>query len=183
MNADLGTTYSPRNASICKRSHARRPATKQPETKSAMARQRNHRARQEYARLLEGIVGHECWFATLTRAYCADLRLRPFAWHQIRTRLKQRWPGMEALTVYEYSTRSGVHLHVVIRGTPGINWGWMQHVVDLLGDGTKVDFRPVYGARGLAHYLTKTLSGAAFDSAWPRYFRPISTTRGWCLSS
>src|SRR5262249_39665875 len=61
----------------------------------------NQRARQEYARLLRGMQGHQCWLVTLTRRRCLDVGLRQQAWHGLRTRLTQRWPDAEAWTVVE----------------------------------------------------------------------------------
>jgi hypothetical protein len=123
--------------------------------------------------------GEACWLLTLTRGRGADLMVRACSWHVVLTRIKQTWPEAEAWAVVEYSAARGVHLHAVVRGAPTLSSAWLDHVVALLGDGTRAHLTPVTNKSGLAHYLTKQLADRAIADAWPRYFRPVTTTRRW----
>jgi hypothetical protein len=163
--------YSPRRDANCKRVSATQ----------ARAR-RNQRTRLEYARLMRGMWGEDCWFLTLTQGRRADLLVRAHAWHVVLTRLRQAWPQVEAWTVVEYTRERGVHLHAVIKGAPTLTSAWLDHIASLLGDGTRAHLKPVDNKPGLARYLTKQLAAlAAYAAAdgWPRRFRPVTTTRGW----
>jgi hypothetical protein len=122
--------------------------------------------------------GAPCWFVTLTRGRCLDTTFRADIWYTFRTRLLQRWPAMQAWTVLEWGRERGIHLHAVLRGTPGITAEWVQHLADLAG--TAAHMEEVVDPVGLAGYLTKGLLERALTDAWPRYFRPVSQTRGWC---
>jgi hypothetical protein len=126
------------------------------------------------------MAGHQCWFLSLTRGYCLDPRFRQQAWHKLSTRLQQDWPEMQAWTVIEFSPKRGVHLHVVLKGVPGISREWVDHVVGLQQDGTAAHLECVHDAEGLVLYLTKGLADSNAASGWPRYFRPVTATRGWC---
>jgi hypothetical protein len=117
------------------------------------------RARRSYALLRAGEEGHENVFFTLTKGRDLGLELRTHR-HLVLTRAKRRWPDCEAATVYEYSPQRGAHLHVVMKNAPG--------------------FQVVYDAEGLARYLTKQMRDRLIVDGWPRYFRPITTTRRWC---
>jgi hypothetical protein len=184
-------TYSPRGATNCKPWEKRSPER---------ARERaNSRARREYARLLRGIE-HPCWTLVLTRDRCIDLNLRRHAWHVLLTRMRERWPDVQAWTMYEWGQkRRGLHLHIVIKGAPAITREWVIHVVSLLGDGTEVHMQEMRGdipllggdaavsmrkdrgtAAYVARYLTKQVANPSYFRQWPPRFRPISVTRGWC---
>jgi hypothetical protein len=142
----------------------------------------NRRARVAYVKLLRGMQGHRCYAVTLIKGRGLDLDLRADAWSMVRTRCGQRWPDtFEAWTGYEYGPQRGVHLNVVIKGTPGLTREWIEHMLMLIDDGTCVGyFREVYGAEGLARYWTKEIRDARKNNHWPRGFRPFTTTRGWC---
>ena len=103
--------YSPRTDANCKSEKRRSPEQDR----------WNQRARREFARLERGMAGHACWSLVLTRGHCMNLDLRCIAWHRLLTHRHQRWPAMQAWTMYEYGPRSGVHLHAVIYGVPGIS--------------------------------------------------------------
>ena len=159
--------YSPRSGKNCK-------------SLPSLQERLNGRARREYVRLLRGMQGGQCWLVTLTRGRGLDLLLREEAWHPLLTRLRQRWPECQAWTVYEWGDRRGVHLHVVIKETSGLTEEWLQHVVGLLQNGTKVCVQPVTDPTGIARYLTKQLPNKRIMTGWPKHFRPVTTTRGWC---
>jgi hypothetical protein len=124
--------------------------------------------------------GHQCWFFGLTDGRSLDLLLRR-DWHHILTRLRQEWPCCEGWTVYEWATARGVHLHIVVKIAPGLTKDWLEHVVSLLPESVQVGgFKQVNYDPGLADYLCKQLADLRISTGWPKYFRPISTTRGWC---
>jgi hypothetical protein len=120
------------------------------------------------------------YFLTITRGRCLDPHLRAGAWHRIRTRLKQRWPRMEAWTVVEYSKKRAIHIHGVVKRTPGLESDWVEHLADLFQDGTEARLDDVHDPAGLAGYLTKDLTPAKLRGTWQRHFHPVSRTRGWC---
>jgi hypothetical protein len=126
--------------------------------------------------------GADCWFLTLTCGRRDDVLLRAHAWHVLLTRLRQAWPEVQAWTVIEYSPRRGVHLHAVVKHAPTLSGAWLEHVVARLGDETRAHVTRVTDKAGLAHYLTKQLIDRAIMEAWPRQFRPVTTTRGWLPS-
>jgi hypothetical protein len=140
----------------------------------------NRRYMRETIRLSRGMQGHQCHTFTLTDGRSLDLLLRR-DWHIILTRLRQCWPGCEAWTCYEWSPARGVHLHCVVKGVPNLTEEWLRHVVSLLGGNVDIGgFEDVYYDAGLAHYLTKQLADPRIVQGWPKHFRPVSTTRGWC---
>lgn len=169
--AAFTTSYSPRSDTNRKGRHGRTPQER-----------RNQRARQEYARLLQGMRGHQCWFVTLTWAWRYSLEIRHDVWHILRTRLKQRWPRVEAWTTVEWAGTTGIHLHAVVKQAPDLSDEWLHHIMELLGSGVKCDLRPVYPASAaeLARYLTKQIAQPNHIQSWPRGFHPFSATRGWC---
>jgi hypothetical protein len=139
------------------------------------------RQRRVYQQLVRGMHEEPCIFFTLTSGQDRLLLLRPVAWHRLSAHLYRQWPEFQACSVYEYAKRRGVHLHVVVKGTPGITEAWLQHVVCLIGNGTQVGgWREVYDVEGLAAYLTKDLGDAAQVKGWPKRFRPATFTRKWC---
>lgn len=142
----------------------------------------NCRSRREYARVLRGMEGYECFLVTLTHGRGLDLLLRAEAWRRLRTRLGQKWPDFAAWSVYEYSHLRGVHMHVIVKDTPGLDEAWIEHVVGLVGDGTAVHIVPINSSRTayVARYVTKQLSDRRIASGWPRGFRAVSCTRNWC---
>lgn len=165
------STYSPRSATNRKRWGGR-----------TIQERRNQRVRQEYAKLHRGMLGQECWFFTLTCGRRLDPAIRKDVWHVLRTRLKQQWPEMQAWTVVEWGKRRGVHLHAVVKGTPGLTEEWLQHVVELLHDETAIHIGDacLHSTDQLARYLTKQHADPRQAMGWPRGFHPFSATRGWC---
>jgi hypothetical protein len=142
---------------------------------------RNQRARRERDRLFRGMEGRTCWMLTISRGRCLDLDLRRYTWHIILTRLRQRWPRVEAWTVYEYGERRGVHLHTIIKGVPGFTPEWLTYLVELCADGTQIHIQKTWGrVERLTRYLTKDLDDPQYANQWPRHFRPVSVTRRWC---
>lgn len=124
--------------------------------------------------------GQRCWFITLTQGYGDLLLHRAGAWHRLLTRLRKRWPDCQAWTVLEYGTRRGVHLHIAVKGTPGITAEWLEYLVGLVGDGTHVHSKEVHNQVRLARYLAKQLANQPLMSGWPKYLHLVSTTRRWC---
>jgi hypothetical protein len=120
---------------------------------------------------------------------------RDGVWHNLRTRIRKRWPQSEAWSVVEWGPRVGIHLHVIIRGVPDLDDAWVAHIVGLAEDGTTAHIQRVYGdppvntirhlyqpdsTETLIVYLTKQLSNVALVGQWPRHFHPISVSRNWC---
>lgn len=142
----------------------------------------NRLARNKYALLLQGMQEGGCYHIVLTRGRCIDLGMREEEWRRLRIRLKKQWPLFQAWTVMQWSTSRGVHLHVIIKGTPGIKKEWIDHVVSLMGNGSGVYLVPIEPNEApiLARYVTRQLGDKKQMRAWPRYFRPVTTTRGWC---
>jgi hypothetical protein len=143
----------------------------------------NRKARREYARLIKGMEGYDCWWFDLTAPRGVGVLLRESAWHILLTRIRQRkgWEDAQAWTVYEWKERRSIYLHVVIKNTAGITASWLSDIVELLQDGTQIGgFDHIYDAPGAAHYLTKQLSDEAVALAWPRGFRVATVTRKWC---
>jgi hypothetical protein len=140
----------------------------------------HQRSRRYFTKLLMGMVDEETFYIVLTNAQDRNLQLRSVAWHYVLTRLHQDWDTCEAATVYEYRPRRGSHLNVLIKGTPGLTREYMEHLVGLVQDGTKVgSFEPVSNPRKIASYLTKQLRDTVVMQGWPRNFRPVTTTRNW----
>jgi hypothetical protein len=128
----------------------------------------NRKSRREYERLRRGMEGHDCWWFALTAPRGVGILLRESAWHILLTRIRQRkgWEDAQAWTVYERKERRDIHLHVVIKNTPGITASWLSDIVELLQDGTQIGgFDHIYEAPGAAHYLTKQLPDEAVASA------------------
>ena len=142
----------------------------------------NRLARTKYALLLKGMQDGDCYHVVLTRGRCIDLDMREEEWRRLRIRLKKQWPSFQAWTVMQWSARRGVHLHVIIKGTPGITREWLDHVVSLMGNESGVYLRPINpnDAAYVARYVTRQLGDKQQMRAWPPYFRPVTTTRGWC---
>jgi hypothetical protein len=118
----------------------------------------NRKSRREYERLRRGMEGHDCWWFDLTAPSIVGALLRESSWHILLTRIRQRkgWEDAQACTVYEWKARRDIHLHVVIKNTPGITASWLSDIVALLQDGTEIGgFDHIYDAPGAAHYLTK----------------------------
>jgi hypothetical protein len=144
----------------------------------------SRRADKEQARLEYGMSLGPCQFITLVRGFNFDLNLRRDAWYLLRTRLLQEWADVQAWTCLESSADRGIHLHAVVRGAPGLDQTWLDHVVGLLppdGRGQRVTayLKPVSDAEGLAGYLTKQLRKPGYWEWLPRHFHLVSATRGW----
>jgi hypothetical protein len=144
----------------------------------------SRRGDREQARLEYGMSLGPCQFITLVRGFNLDLALRRDAWYQLRTRLQQEWPSLQAWTCLEYGADRGIHLHAVVRGVPGLDQAWLDHVVGLLpldGRGQRVtaylELAP--DAEGLASYLTKQLRKPSYWDGLPRHFHLVSATQGW----
>lgn len=169
-----GAAYSPRYVTNRKSRGGR-----------TLKERQNQRARREYARLCSGMAGQDCWFITITCGRYLDLNIRKDVWHSLRTRLRQQWPTAEAWTATEWSQRRGVHLHAVVKGTPGLTLDWVDHLLGLRQDGAAAFVEQVRPDTEsvLARYLTKQFAQPQHIQHWPRGFHPFSATRGWCTSS
>jgi hypothetical protein len=142
------------------------------------------RGARERARLEYGLSLGPRHFITEVRGFNLDLAFRRDAWYLLRTRLQQEWPGAQAWTCLEYSSRRGIHMHIMVRGAPTLTVDWLAHVVSLLpadeqGQRVTVDFQPVSDAEGLARYLTKQLRKPGYWDGMPRHFHPVSATHDW----
>jgi hypothetical protein len=133
-----------------------------------------------YGRLVAGMEHEWCYFLTLTDGRDLDLSLRSHAWHTISTRARKIYPAFEAASVYEWSLLRGAHLHIVIKGAPGVDQAWVEHVLRSSSSGAELgDFQEVYDARGLAGYLTKQLVDRGVTGTWPKHFHPAAFSRNW----
>lgn len=110
---------------------------------------------------------------------------------------KTLWPQAEAFTVVEFAASVGVHLHVVVRGTYGLDKAWLDDTlkkvtidgvavlvnsdVRLITDSIVLDDDGVYGdsASRVARYLTKQAWKHLLCDDWGAHFHPFSATRKW----
>jgi len=142
----------------------------------------NRLARAKYVLLLRGMQDGPCHHLVLTKGRSIDPNMRQEEWRRLRIRLNKQWPGFQAWNTIQWSDRRGVHIHAIIKGTPGITKEWLNHVMDLMGNGSSIYLTEVnpYDAPYVARYVTRKLGDKKQMRSWPRYFRPVTTTRGWC---
>jgi hypothetical protein len=164
--ATQDSTYSPESVTNCNGSVYRR-------------RVLSRLAHAKYVLLEDGMRRGPCWLIGLTDGRCTHLLLRPETWHKLLTQLKRAWPSCEAATAYEWSQKRGIHLHAVVRGTPGLSTEWVVSHVERPDSSVRAHCKPVFDGDGLAGYLVKAIGRSVAVDGWPRYFRPVSMTRGW----
>lgn len=138
-------------------------------------------AREQRARLLRGMADANCWMITLKGDRIHHSFLRSEDWRIVWIRIRQKWPEAQAFTVYEYKKNVLMHLHVVVKHTPGISTDWVRHIIHLRHDDreVKIKVQDVYFKPGVARYLTKQLSNRRVMNGWPKNFRPTTATHGW----
>lgn len=136
-------------------------------------------------KLYRGMEGETCIFVTFrirshqSTASGIDSALRQIVWHNLFTRIRQRWPQSEYITVYEHEPHVGVHLHAVLKRVPGLSGDWIKRIVARIADDVSVHVEDVYSPR-LAAYLGKQIADPVIASGWPKHFRVATNSRGWC---
>ncbi len=85
---------------------------------------------------------------------------------------------MSAVTVLEWGDRRGCHLHVIVKGTPGLTTSDLEQYASLVS-ATVGGFAVIYDTAGAAGYLTKHLSTAS-TQRWPAHTHLTSFTHNWC---
>ena len=131
------------------------------------------------ARVRAGMENSDCRFITVTTNRGHHLDIRGGMWHNVLTRMRKRWPQMEAWTVLEWKVNVGVHMHTVVKGITVFDEEFVRRVISLSDPSANVCIKRVSDPVRLAAYLTKQLTDDRVMSGWPRYFRPVSCTRGW----
>ena len=148
--------------------------------------------RATIARIHKGMAGPGTYrFFTITSPGREDAetsyRELPRRWKRLHERIARRFGRIEYVTVVEAQKRGAAHLHVVYRG-PYIPQRWLSRAAKASGFGPIADIRrpPRAIARYVAKYLTKDLAASGIrrrDGSvfrWPKYFRRVRFTPGWC---
>ena len=150
-----------------------------------------NKVRATIGRIRRGMTAGECRFFTITspgrevpQTSYAEL---PRRWKRLHERIARRFGRIEYVTVVEAQKRGHAHLHVVYRG-PFIPQSWLSRAAKASGFGPIVDIRrpPRTIATYVAKYLAKDLAtsglrrGDGGALGWPKYFRRVRFTPGWC---
>lgn len=117
------------------------------------------------------------------RDYHVEPTLRSEVWHLLWTRITQEWPEAQAFTVLEWGKRSGVYLHAVVRGAPGLTRVWMRQMLARRFPTIDIHLQEVTDGDGIAEYLTKSLANGDAWRNWGSYAHPTSQSRRWLSSS
>ena len=163
--------------------------------RSISQRERRREAcRRALSALEQGTALGPCVLVTLTatrlrgdgsigRDYHVEPTLRSEVWHLLWTRITHEWPEAQAFTVLEWGKRSGVHLHAVVRGAPGLTRVWMRQMLARRFTTIDIHQQEIYDGPGIAGYLTKSLATGEAWRNWGCYAHPTSQSRRWLPSS
>ncbi len=145
--------------------------------------------KREQARCLAGLrASRPVWMVTVTAAphdtITSSFRLAPRRWASLMERLRRRWPAasVEYFRVVERQRRGHAHIHALV-SCPPIPPSVLRQLAVSAGFGPQTHVRR--SRPGDTAYITKQLANDAFAQSAaaglprPKWFRPVTTSRGW----